>query len=99
MVKENPSFWRLYTRLMLQPSISEAVMSIHFEEKSAANMQILNSFFIEQGCLDSETEFLLFAALLKGAIISYIGAPELFPIDKLENKIIDFYKQKFKTNK
>ncbi len=95
IISEKPIEWKIYTRMSLQKKVLHIIESDNhdFTEKIS---KILYNFFKEKTNNDVEAEILFFASLMKGAILQFIGAPDSFPLEKTKNKIIDFYKQKFK---
>lgn len=92
-VKQNPQEWKLYSAIAFQPSAVKALDKT-MDKTGNDIMKILYNFFKDRNCKDPQAEIMFFSALMKGAIIQYISAPEFFPIDLLKNKIIDHYKQK-----
>lgn len=95
VVAQNPVHWKLYMALAVQPNVLK-IIKTEAAEFGGKVIMILHNFFKNKKCDDPETEIHFFSALLKGAIMQFIAAPEIFPRIKIQNKIIDFYKQKFK---
>lgn len=95
VVKENVSFWRLFSATMLQPNVSQLMVS-DFEETSKLYLSMFLDFFKRNNCDNPEEELIIFSALMKGFTILYIGSPENAPLEKYKASIINFYKKKFK---
>jgi len=94
VVKENVSFWRLFSAIMLQPNVSQII--IHdFDDKTAIYTKMLYDFFKRNKCENPQEEMLIFTSLLKGVMILFIGNPIHVPLETYENAIINFYKKKF----
>lgn len=94
VVKENPVQWKLYSALSMQKDV-EKFLADEAIELSPRVFEVMFKFFQNEKCEDPETEMLFFSSLLKGVIIQYVASPLHFPIEKMKNKIIDFYKHKF----
>lgn len=95
MVQLKPRHWKLYMILIMQPGVIQILENMAVEMSSGI-VKILYEFFVKKNCEDPETEMFFFSSLVKGATIQYLSMPEKFPLDKLKNYIIDYYKQKFK---
>ncbi len=95
VVKENVSFWRLFSATMLQPNVSK-IIGNDFEENSKLYLSMFLDFFKRNNCDKPEEELMIFSALIKGITIMFIGSPETLPLEKYEASIINFYKKKFK---
>jgi AcrR family transcriptional regulator len=96
VVKENVNYWKLYSSLVLQPTVIKCIEH-DFDEDTANYSKMIYDLFKRSGIKDIEGELLLFASMMKGAIVQYVAMPDVFPIDKFEKKIIEYYKQKFNT--
>jgi len=95
IVKDKPRHWKLYTMLGLQPGVIKIIENEAMKFSSSI-AKTLYEYFLKKNCKDPESEMFFFSSLLKGAIIQYVTMPEMVPLDKIKNHIIDFYKQKFK---
>jgi AcrR family transcriptional regulator len=92
-VKENINYWKLYSALVLQPEVME-VIGHDFDEVTTNYGKLIYELFQRCGVKDIQGEILLFAAMIKGAIIQYIAMPDIYPIDDFEKKIIEYYTEK-----
>lgn len=88
MVQENRRHWKLYFALMLQPVVSE-----NFSEKYAAAgepmFRMMYEFIASKGSSDPEGDLMVISAMLEGAFLYAIAAPDVFPIDQMKVKVID----------
>jgi len=96
VVKENINYWKLYSALLLQPVVLDLVKN-DFDDVAALYSKLIYNLFNTSNLKDPEGELLLMSAMLKGAIIQYVAMPALFPIDKFETAIINYYTEKFKN--
>lgn len=87
IMRENMEFWKLYMSLMLQPKVSESLKQEYGNEAQAI-FKLFYQFIISAGSKDPESDLLAISALLKGSFITVIAAPEFFPPEKLDDKII-----------
>ena len=95
VVAQNIVHWKLYMALATQPDVMK-IIETEATDFGTKVITILHNFFKNKRCDDPKTEIYFFSSLLKGAIIQFIASPKSFPREKIQNKIIDFYKQKFK---
>lgn len=87
ITRENMEFWKLYMSLMLQPKVSESLKQEYGNEAQAI-FKLFYNFITSKGSKDPESDMLAITALLKGSFITVIAAPEFFPPEKLDDKII-----------
>jgi AcrR family transcriptional regulator len=87
IMRENMEFWKLYMSLMLQPKVSESLKQEYGNEAQAI-FKLFYQFIISVGSKDPESDLLAISALLKGSFITVMAAPEFFPPEKLDDKII-----------
>ncbi len=92
-VRENLKFWKLYTTMALQTNVVEEIIkspAIDVPDITST----LKDFFQRSGFQDPEGEMLIFSSILKGSLIMYITAPDVFSLEKFEEKLINFYKER-----
>ncbi len=87
IMREKTDFWKLYISLMLQPKVSESLKQ-DYSNESKAIFKLFYQFIISSGSKDPESDMFAISALLKGAFITAITAPEFFPPEKLDDRII-----------
>jgi AcrR family transcriptional regulator len=90
-VKKNPAFWRFYTAVSLQPSVS-LLLQEELLKLSEPLLQLFNGYFARKGYADPYAEMAVFGAMLSGAVIKYVTAPEYFPLDSVRDRILEMYK-------
>jgi len=93
VIKENINYWKLYLTLVLQPLVIDIVKS-DVDDLAKQYGKMIFELFKRSNMKDPEGELLLMSAMLRGAIIQYVTVPNLFPIDKFESKIIEYYIEK-----
>jgi len=88
VMRQNLRFWQLYFSLMLQPKVSETYRAGY--SGIGENMsEMLYRFIVAHGSPDPEGDLVLLNVILKGAYLSAIVAPDYFPSEIVETKIID----------
>lgn len=88
LLRENMQHWKLFFALMLQPKVFETFSS-QYEEKAAPILNLFYGFIISQGSRNPESDFMAIAAMLEGAFLYCVAAPDIFPIEKMEESVID----------
>lgn len=88
VVKSNLRHWKLFMTLMLQPVVSENFIP-RYMEAGEAMFKMMYDFLVSKGSKDPEGDLLIINSMIEGAFLYAIVAPELFPIDKLKEKITD----------
>jgi len=88
MVKKNPEFWRLYFMLLFQPNVMKLIEKrvMEIAEPILANT---TDYFKRQGYEKPEVWTRYIGALLDGVSMNYIADPVNFPIDDIENIVIN----------
>ena len=97
LVKENHKFWRLYFSLMVQPSISEDFHK-EYEEKADPMFQMMYDFVQSKGSIDPQGDLMTISALIEGAMLYIIVAPEIFPAEVMQEKVIKGIPKLISTN-
>ena len=54
-------------------------------------LKMLNSYFESQGYKDPETESILFGAMMDGIGFNFITNSDMFPVEKVKNRLIEMY--------
>lgn len=90
VLKAKIHFWKLFYAITLQPGVME-LLAKETQAISPKMMQTLLGYFQKKYGDKYEEEMLVFLSLLKGASMTYVFAPDAFPIEKIENKIIQMY--------
>ena len=96
-IQDNPQFLSLYFSMVSQPAVFN-LFKAEILEKLSPYMEKLTGFFQNEGFSDGYAEVRFFLAMLDGIGIHYAMDSENFPIDKIEEKIIDYYQGKMSRN-
>jgi AcrR family transcriptional regulator len=87
IIQDNISHWKLFFALLLQPKVA-TTFSIQYEEKAAPIFKLFYDFIEQQGSSNPEKDFIAIAAMLEGAFLYVVAAPNYFPQQKLEESVI-----------
>jgi len=90
MMRRDLHFWTLYFSLMTQPHVLKLVHD-KLEETLLLYQSMLGKYFAKQNYEDPETEALIFGALMDGIGLNFIANPDLFPVEKIKNRLIQLY--------
>lgn len=93
IIKENVNYWKLYSALVLQPEVMKLIEH-DFDDVAAVQGRLIYNLFSKCEIKDIEGELLLFAAMMKGAMIQYIAMPDMYPLEQFEETIIRYYTKK-----
>ncbi len=88
LLRENMQHWTLFFSLLLQPKLSEVFTNL-YQEKAEPIFALFLEFIKEKGSRDPEGDLMAIAAMIEGAFLYCIAAPDIFPMEKLENAIIE----------
>ncbi len=87
LLQTNMKHWKLFFSLMLQPKVSKS-FSKKYEEQAAPIFKLFYEFIEKQGSKDPESDFMAIAAMLEGAFLYCVAAPNFFPMEKIEKSVI-----------
>jgi len=87
LLRDNMHHWKLFFSLMLQPKVSQSFYT-KYEEKAAPIFNMFFAFIKKQGSKDPESDFMAIAAMLEGAFLYCVAAPNFFPMEKIEESVI-----------
>ena len=90
---KNPTYWKLYFSIMMQPVIYEMVQE-RYQQVINDSLQLLLEYYEKQGVEDPMSEAMLFGALMDGISINYLLNPEMFPLEKIKKTIIERFSHK-----
>lgn len=85
-VKRNHKHWKLFFTLMIQPAVSNS-FSERYSETFDPIFKIMYEYIESKGSDDPEGDLMAISAMIEGAFLYVIVAPEIFPIDVMKNKI------------
>lgn len=88
LVRENLQHWKLFFSLMLQPKVAETFMK-DYEKHGAPVFSVIYKFVKSKGSKDPEGDVMVISAMIEGAFLYAVSAPGIFPVDVLEEKIIN----------
>ena len=88
LVRENLEHWKLFFSLMLQPKIAESFTK-EYKTKGEPFFSMMYEFIKSQGSKDPEGDMMAISAMIEGAFLYCVAAPDLFPMDKMEEKVIE----------
>ncbi len=88
LLRENTQHWKLFFSLMLQPIVAETFLK-DYNEKGQPLFTILQNFIESRGSKDPYGDLMVLSAMLEGAFLYCVAAPDLFPIKIMEEKIIN----------
>lgn len=88
LLRENLQHWRLLFSLLVQPKISETFKEI-YQEKAEPIFKLFYGFICDQGSNNPENDLMAISAMLEGAFLYCVAAPEIFPMEQMEDAIID----------
>lgn len=87
LLRENLKHWKLFFSLMLQPAIAETFTK-DYKEKGAPMFQMLYNFLKSKGSENPDGDLMVLSALLEGAFLYQVVAPDIFPPQQLEENVI-----------
>lgn len=90
MMKQNSKFWALYYSLMLQAPVLDLVRP-KLEKILQIYIEMLTRYFQSLGHEDPLTDAYIFGSLMDGIGLNFIGNPEIFPYEKIKNRLIQLY--------
>jgi AcrR family transcriptional regulator len=88
LLRENIQHWKLFFSLLLQPQVNDS-FSKDYQEKGEPMFQMFFKFITSQGSKDPEGDLMAISAMLEGAFLYSVMAPDVFPMDIMEDKIIN----------
>lgn len=97
LVRENLHYWKLFFSLLLQPQVS-VVFAEQYKEKAEPLFLMFYQFIVSSGSKDPEKDLMAVASMIEGAFLYIVAAPDVFPIDKMEEAVIDSCLKIIKTN-
>ncbi|WP_167618140.1 TetR/AcrR family transcriptional regulator [Maribellus sediminis] len=97
LVRENLHYWKLFFSLLLQPQVS-VVFAEQYKEKAEPLFLMFYQFIVSSGSKDPEKDLMAVSSMIEGAFLYIVAAPDVFPIDKMEEAVIDSCLKIIKTN-
>ncbi|WP_346860046.1 TetR/AcrR family transcriptional regulator [uncultured Draconibacterium sp.] len=87
LLRENMQHWKLFFSLLLQPKVS-ATFGEKYEEKAGPIFNLFFEFIKSMGSKNPESDLMAISSMLEGAFLYCVAAPDVFPMDKLEEAVI-----------
>ncbi len=88
LVRENTQHWKLFFSLMVQPHVTNTFAD-EYKTKGEPVFHMMYNFIKSQGSKDTEGDLMAISAMLEGAFLYSIAAPDVFPMDIMEEKVIN----------
>ncbi len=88
LVRENLHYWKLFFSLLLQPKVSVAFAD-RYQKKAGPIFEMLFQFIVSNGSKAPEKDLMAISSMIEGAFLYMVAAPDVFPVEKLEEAVID----------
>jgi AcrR family transcriptional regulator len=89
-LKKNITFWRLYLFLVHQSDIQKKLAKL-YEKMRIDYMNYVVKLFEEIGSSNPEMEAMMLGTMFDGIGLNYVTAPEGYPIDEMNNYLIEVF--------
>lgn len=88
LLRENITYWKLLFSLLIQPQLSDTFKDT-YEKKAEPIFKLFYGFICDQGSKNPENDLMAISAMLEGAFLYCISAPDVFPMEQMEDAIIE----------
>jgi AcrR family transcriptional regulator len=88
LVRDNLKHWKLFFSLLVQPQVAET-FSREYKEKGEPVFTMMYQFIKNHGSKDPEGDLMVISAMIEGAFLYFVAAPDVFPMDIMEEKVIN----------
>ncbi len=88
LVQKNLQHWKLYFSLLLQPSVA-GHFETEYKQKGEPVFKLLYNFIRSEGSTNPEADLMAISAMIEGAFLYIVAAPDVFPADKMQDSIIE----------
>lgn len=88
LVRENLQHWKLFFSLLVQPHVADT-FSKEYKIKGEPVFRMMYNFIELQGSKDPEGDLMVVSAMIEGAFLYFVAAPDVFPMDVMEEKVIE----------
>ncbi len=88
IVRENLQHWKLFFSLLLQPNVNET-FSKGYKEKAEPIFSMFYNFIKSEGSKNPDADLMAISAMIEGAFLYCVAAPDIFPAEQMEASIID----------
>ncbi len=83
-LKNNKQYWQLLIQISLQPDVSESFKNYLTEGIALKSQQLFDNFLVRKNINKPEYSILI-TSLLKGFVLQYITAPDVYPDSAVES--------------
>ena len=88
LVRDNLQHWKLFFSLLIQPQVVET-FSNEYKKKGEPVFEMMYQFIKTHGSKDPEGDLMAISAMIEGSFLYFIAAPDVFPMDIMEEKVIN----------
>ena len=88
LVRENTQHWKLFFSLLLQPKVA-ATFSENYIKNAVPIFEMFHQFIVSAGSKEPEKDLMAVAAMIEGAFLYLVAAPDVFPGEQMEQAVID----------
>jgi AcrR family transcriptional regulator len=92
-LKNNTTFWRLYLFLVYQSDLQKKLAGV-YEKTRNDYMEYVIKLFLDMGSKNPTMEAMMLGTLLDGIGLNYVTAPEGYPIDEMNDYLIEVFVKK-----
>ena len=89
-LKKNITFWRLYLFLVHQSDVQKQLKEL-YEKMRDDYMNFVVKLFEQIGSKNPEMEAMMLGTLFDGIGLNYVTAPDGYPIDKMNDYLIEVF--------
>ena len=88
LVHENMQHWKLFFSLLLQPKVA-TTFSENYTKKAEPIFGLFHQFIVSAGSKNPEQDLMAVAAMIEGAFLYLVAAPDVFPAEQMEQAVIE----------
>lgn len=92
-IEKKLKFFKLFYALRLQPGVVPLYKE-ELDEIVSMKFDVLNEYFSQNGAEDPEMETEFLTSMLDGIAINYVLEPEAYPIEAMQQKVLNMYVSK-----
>lgn len=89
-IDKNLKFFKLFYALRLQPGVLPLYQQ-ELDEIVSMKFDVLNEYFSKSGAADPEMETEFLTSMLDGIAMNFVLEPEGYPIDAMQQKVLNMY--------
>lgn len=88
LLRDNMKHWKLFFSLLLQPKVTDTFTK-DYQKNLEPVFLMMSNFIKAKGSKDPEGDLMVISSMLEGAFLYCVVAPEVFPMEIMEDKIIN----------